>query len=63
MRLRPDRFCNFIYAWTVVRVEKREDFEDELLRPLPGAAKQKPSQAEVEKEGADFAAFASMVKG
>ena len=34
--LRPERFCNLIYAWAVDRVEDRERFDAALEEPIPG---------------------------
>lgn len=56
IRLRPDRFCNLIYAWAVERVEDRERFDFDLNAPMPGQVRQ-PSEAELEREGADFMSF------
>lgn len=65
MTLRPDRFCNFVYTWAVERVENRDEFDTNLLEPLPGTRRKavKPSAVEVEREGEDFMSFMSAVNG
>ena len=56
--LSPDRFCNAIQSWICERVKDPEAFIRELERPLDGGGR-KPSQAELDDEGASFVAFAS----
>jgi hypothetical protein len=64
MSLRPDRFCNYVYAWSVARVEDRAEFDIQMLAPLPGQAQRvKPTEAEMEREGDEFMSFMSAVTG
>lgn len=62
MTLRPDRFCNYVYAWAVERVENREEFDRELAMPLPGRSA-KPSEAVLEQEGQEFLSFMGAMTG
>jgi hypothetical protein len=63
MELRPDRFCNAIYAWAAKRVENVDEFDRELLLPLPGRQQKAPSQEVLEQEGAEFMAFMGTMTG
>lgn len=36
MRLPLHRFLNAVYAWILERVEKPEEFEYQLNKPIPG---------------------------
>jgi hypothetical protein len=49
---------NCVYGWCVERVdpEKREQWEAELTAVLPGREKAKPTDRQLEQEGADFMA-------
>ena len=55
------RFCNFVYAWFVQRIdpEKRDMYDMMLTEPLEGQAK-KVTPATTEAEGADFMATMMM---
>lgn len=60
--MRPDRFCNYVYAWSVARVEDRADFDTNLLAPLPGQRRRtEPSQSVTQSEGEGFMEFMSAV--
>jgi hypothetical protein len=63
--LRPDRFCNYVYTWIMKRVEDREQFDTDLLAPLPGQKRKvrRPSEAELAQEGADFMSFMATMTG
>jgi len=64
MTLRPDRFCNYIYAWCLGRVEDREQFDIQMLAPLPGQSQRvRPTQEEMEREGDGFMSFMSAMTG
>jgi hypothetical protein len=64
IRLPPHRFLNAVYAWVIARIDpqKVEEWLAQLQAPLPGAEKKKPTQAQIEAEGADFMATMQMVK-
>jgi hypothetical protein len=64
-RLSPARFCNAVYAWCVkyMDVEDREKWEAMLTAPLPGAKPSRPTQAEVDAEGATFLAAMETLTG
>jgi hypothetical protein len=53
-----DRFYNAVQSWAVERVKDPERWLAELTRPLVGGVRH-PSPEEVEREGADFLAFAA----
>lgn len=54
-----NRFCNYVYAWYMSRVENRDEFDRLLNAPLAGARTQihRPSQREMDDEGAQFLSF------
>lgn len=56
IRFRPHRFLNFIYAWCLTRIppEEVEEWIRVLNEPLPGKPRKKPTQTEIEDEGAGF---------
>lgn len=60
--LGPRKFLNCIYAWCVERInpDYREQWEADLVAPLPGQEKKAASEAQVEQEGADFMATLAM---
>jgi hypothetical protein len=49
---------NCVYGWCVERIEydKREEWEAQLTAELPGREKAKPTEQQIEQEGADFMA-------
>jgi hypothetical protein len=51
---------NFIYAWAIERVEKRDEWNAMLSAPLPGQEKAGPTPFESETEAADFMATMQM---
>lgn len=53
LKLSPATFCNAVYAWCVrwMSAEDREKWDMMLTAPVPGS---KPSEAEIESEGAAF---------
>lgn len=74
LHLRPDRLINLIYAWATgqardveVDAEAIQAFDEALLSPLPSQRRRdkprRPTQAEVDAEGAAFAAFHAQVVG
>lgn len=60
MTLRPDRFCNLIYAWAIERVEDVTEFNRVLFEPVAGKS---VSSAVLDDEGAGFMSFMSQVTG
>ena len=52
------RFLNCVYAWCVARIpdENREEWDTQLIAPLPGQEAALPSEAQIEQEGMDFMA-------
>lgn len=58
LTLPPDRFFNVVQSWAVERSKDPERWLAELTRPLDGGAR-KPSPEELDREGADFMAFAA----
>jgi hypothetical protein len=56
IRLPPHRFLNCVYKWCLDRIdpEKVEDWEMMLSAPLPGEKPAKPTESELEAEGAAF---------
>lgn len=62
MTLRPDRFCNYVYAWAAERVENREEFDRDLLLPLPGRARKVSAELE-QQEANDFMNFMGTMTG
>jgi hypothetical protein len=56
LRLPPAKFTNAVYAWAVQMMlpEDREKWDAMLIAPLPGQERKRPSEAEVEMEGAAF---------
>lgn len=63
LALRPDRFLNFIYWFTVRNAtqEGREQINAELDKPLPGQAKERPSDAEQEQIRNEWATFMGQI--
>lgn len=59
LRFRPDRFLNCVYTWCLDRIdpEKREEWDAMLESPLDPKAKAKPTDSQVESEGAAFMAL------
>ncbi len=59
IRFSPAKFLNCVYSWCVARIdpEKREQWDIQLVEPLPGREKTKPSDATIELEGAGFMAL------
>lgn len=55
----PHRFLNCVYAWCLLHIDltKREEWEAMLAAPLNPSKKAKPSDAQVEAEGAGFMAL------
>jgi hypothetical protein len=62
LRLPEAKFTNAVYAWCVkyMTPEDREKWDMMLTAPLPGQEKRKPSEAEVEAEGAAFMQLLNM---
>jgi hypothetical protein len=58
LRLPPHRFLNAVYAWCLNHIdpEKREEWDAMLEAPLDGS-RAKPTDAQIESEGADFMAL------
>jgi len=56
LTLPPHRFMNCVYGWCVERVEKRDEWDAMLTAELPGREKAKPTEQQMEQEGADFMA-------
>jgi hypothetical protein len=53
------RFLNCVYTWCLARLdpEKREEWDAMLMAPLDPSKKAKPTDAQIEAEGADFMAL------
>jgi len=53
---------NLVFAWCVERIdpEKREQWEAQLVEPLPGQEKAPPTPFQAEDEAADFMATMAM---
>lgn len=56
LRLPPAKFLNCVYAWAVhyMSPEDREKWDMMLTAPLPGAERNRPSESQIEDEGAAF---------
>jgi hypothetical protein len=63
MTLRPDRFCNHIYAWVAERTEDRTQLDADLAAPMPGRAAAEPTPAQTEQEGAEFMSLLASTTG
>ncbi len=65
LHLRPDRFLNYVYVWCAKRTpsEQLEQWEYELVAPLPWEQKKEIAPAAVEMEREAFDAFYAQVTG
>jgi hypothetical protein len=62
LRLRFDRFLNFVWTWAIERVEDPERWTANMTMPPPSmgpqdAPRRRPSEAEQQVEGESFESF------